>query len=178
MRGFQSGAQIETGRLVLRMPRPDDACRIADLINDDEIARMMAPVPHPYGLSDAHAFIEAALSADPARDRPLVIEHPSFGVIGGGGFHTEDGAILAETGYWLGRTFLGRGFATEALQAALAWARDGWGRRAILSGHFVDNPASGRVLEKAGFLYTGELRSRHSLGRGAAAATRMMVWLA
>jgi len=47
-----------------------------------------------------------------------------------------------------------------------------------MSGHFADNPASGRVLEKAGFLYTGEVQSRRSTARGAAAPTRMMVWLA
>ncbi len=48
----------------------------------------------------------------------------------------------------------------------------------MVSGHFDDNPASGRVLIKAGFLPTGEIRWRFSLARGEAARTRMMVWLA
>jgi RimJ/RimL family protein N-acetyltransferase len=47
-----------------------------------------------------------------------------------------------------------------------------------MAGHFSDNPASGRVLEKAGFLYTGEVRKGFSRARGAEAATRRMVWLA
>ena len=46
------------------------------------------------------------------------------------------------------------------------------------AGHFADNPASGRVLEKAGFLYTGELRTGFSRARGEEARTRRMVWLA
>ena len=47
-----------------------------------------------------------------------------------------------------------------------------------MAGHFADNPASGRVLEKAGFLYTGETRKAWSRARRAAADTRMMDWLA
>jgi len=53
-----------------------------------------------------------------------------------------------------------------------------FGVRAVIAGHFADNAASGRVLEKCGFLYTGEVRQRFSLARGEEAATRMMVWLA
>ena len=47
-----------------------------------------------------------------------------------------------------------------------------------MAGHFTDNPASGRVLEKAGFLYTGAVRSGFSKARGGDARTRRMVWLA
>jgi membrane protein DedA with SNARE-associated domain len=83
-----------------------------------------------------------------------------------------------QTGYWIGRPFWGRGFATEALEGALVWAGKRWKRRALLAGHFADNPASGRVLEKAGFLYTGETRKRFSRARGTPVDTRMMVWLA
>jgi RimJ/RimL family protein N-acetyltransferase len=67
---------------------------------------------------------------------------------------------------------------SEAVAAVLAWAAPGWGRRLLTSGHFADNPASGRVLVKAGFLYTGEVGDRYSIARGETAATRMMIWLA
>jgi RimJ/RimL family protein N-acetyltransferase len=86
--------------------------------------------------------------------------------------------VAPEIGYWLGRPFWGRGLATEAVSGALSWAKKAWRRRMVVSGHFADNPASGRVLEKAGFLYTGEIRPRHSVARGVSADTRMMVWLA
>ena len=81
-------------------------------------------------------------------------------------------------GYWLGRPYWGQGLATEAASAALVWAGEGWRRRYLMAGHFADNPASGQVLCKTGFLYTGEVVPRHSLARGEAAPTRMMVWLA
>ena len=81
-------------------------------------------------------------------------------------------------GYWYGRPHWGRGYATEALRGVLAHAGPVWGMRALLSGHFVDNDASGRVLEKAGFLYTGDRRPRISLARGVEVETRMMLWMA
>ena len=83
-----------------------------------------------------------------------------------------------EVGYWLGRPFWGRGYASEALKAAMTWARADWGKNALWAGHFADNPASGGVLIKAGFLYTGDVETRHCVARGEDVATRMMVWLA
>jgi RimJ/RimL family protein N-acetyltransferase len=181
MCAIQSQIRLETERLVLRAARPEDAVVIADRINDYDIARMTTRVPFPYSLDDARGFLD---SGSPS-DRRFLVEHPSFGPIGMVGFHdastawSESGCALSpEIGYWLGRSFWGRGFATEAVTAALDWAHARWGRRAVASGHFADNPASGRVLEKAGFLYTGEVQPRFSLSRGEVAPTRMMVWLA
>ncbi len=173
----QLALRIETERLVLRPPRLADAVYIAELANDVEVARMTTRVAHPYRLADAEAFLGLMQWANPKADLPLLIEHRTFGPVGMTGFHRAEDRH-AELGYWLGRAFRGRGFATEAVRAALTWARDDWGRRATLSSHFVDNPASGRVLDKAGFLYTGEVRRRFSLGRGQDVETRMMVWLA
>lgn len=177
-------ARLETERLVLRPPRPDDAVYIADRINDFDIARMLTRVPFPYGVEDAQTFVAATVTA-PLNDREFLIEHRAHGLAGALGFHepptqwSETGCAMGpELGYWLARSFWGRGLATEAVQGALAWARDVWGLRAVASGHFADNPQSGRVLEKAGFLYTGEVQRRFSLARGEIAATRMMIWLA
>jgi RimJ/RimL family protein N-acetyltransferase len=81
-------------------------------------------------------------------------------------------------GYWIGRPYWGRGFASEAAAGALAWAEQDWRRKLVVAGHFADNEASAQVLIKTGFLYTGEVQTRHSRARGAAVQTRMMVWLA
>ncbi|HEX7887447.1 MAG TPA: GNAT family N-acetyltransferase, partial [Phenylobacterium sp.] len=80
---------------------------------------------------------------------------------------------------WFGRPFWGRGYATEAVTGALRWAGSDWRKNVVWAGHFADNPASGQVLCKAGFLYTGDVEPRPSVARGGAAVpTRMMVWLA
>lgn len=172
---FIGDEAIETPRLRLRGLEPQDAVPIAGLANDFEVARMLVPLPHPFTLADAEAFVARQRGTASPRDRVFGVEHKTFGVIGVLGFR-RDGPF-AEVGYWLGRTFWGRGLATEALVAAMDWARRA-GARAVFSGHFPDNPASGRVLVKAGFLYTGVVEERLSLARGEATPTRMMVWLA
>lgn len=168
---------VETRRLALRSPGARDIARLSELANDAAIARMTLRLPHPYALSDAEAFVAQVDSQNPERSRTFVIEHEDHGTVGVIGlFEADDPA--PEVGYWIGRPFWGRGYATEALEGALGWAGREWKRRALTSGHFTDNPASGRVLEKAGFLYTGEVRSGFSRARGEPVSTRRMVWLA
>ncbi len=168
---------IETRRLTLRAPGMADAPRLARLMNDYDIARMTSRVPHPYGLADAEDFVALCQGADPRAGRNFLLDLEDEGVVGGLGFFTPPDGRL-EVGYWIGRDWWGRGLATEALSGALAWAARDWRRRYVVAGHFADNPASGQVLVKAGFLYTGEVKSLPSRARGEPADARMMVWLA
>jgi RimJ/RimL family protein N-acetyltransferase len=179
--------RIETRRLALRALDAADADRITLLAGDFDVARMTTSMPHPFHRRHADAFLSRAQALDPAREAVFAIELEDEGLVGVVGFHPTDvlGAkaggsrhVGSEIGYWLGRPYWGRGLATEAAAGALAWARTAWRRRVVVSGHFADNPASGRVLEKAGFLYTGEIQPRHCQARGEIADTRMMVWLA
>ena len=174
---IETSPVVETRRLLLRAPAPQDIPAIAALANDEAISRMTLRMPHPYGQADAEAFVVNVAAQDPARANTFLIEHEDLGPVGVIGLF-EDSGIAPEIGYWIGRPFWGRGFATEALEGALVWAGKRWRRRALLSGHFADNPASGRVLEKAGFLYTGEVRRQFSKARDEAVHTRRMVWLA
>ena len=167
---------LNTARLTLRAPRGADAPRMAELANDYDIARMTGRIPHPFCVEDAEAFIARLERRDTDREVVFAIENQDDGLLGVLGLHPSPAG--PEIGYWLGRPFWGRGYATEAASAALAWAGAEGGRRYLVAGHFVDNPASGQVLIKAGFLYTGEVSPRYSLARGEEAATRMMVWLA
>jgi RimJ/RimL family protein N-acetyltransferase len=169
---------LATERLVLRGPAEADAPQIAELAGDFNVAAMTARMPHPYGLADAEAFVARCEARDARVEPTFAIEHRQFGVIGVLGFHPGTGGRL-EVGYWLGRPFWGRGYATEALKAALVWAKADWGKGALWAGHFADNRASGGVLVKAGFLYTGDVERMDCAARGGEpVATRMMVWLA
>jgi len=174
---IETSPVVETRRLVLRAPGAQDVTRIAALANDHDIARMTKRMAHPFGVDDAESFVLAVAAQDPARAATFVIEHEDLGPVGVIGLFEGDDRV-PEAGYWIGREFWGRGLATEALEGALVWASRKWKRRALVAGHFSDNPASGRVLEKAGFLYTGETRKAFSRARAADADTRMMVWLA
>jgi RimJ/RimL family protein N-acetyltransferase len=142
-------ATLTTERLSLREPMPRDAGALAALG-----AAAQALVP-------ANPFDEAR--------KAFVIEHPLHGVIGIVGFKPK--GRYSELDVWVARAHRGNGYATEAVRAALAWAREGWGRKVVLSGHAEGSEASAGLLIKAGFLYTGDVEHRP-------APTRMMVWLA
>ncbi|MDZ4374045.1 MAG: GNAT family N-acetyltransferase [Phenylobacterium sp.] len=168
---------IGTDRLILRGVTRADAPAFAELANDLGVAGMTSRMPYPYGPADAEAFVAACEKANPRAEATFAIEHRAFGVIGVLGFD-EASPGRAEVGYWLGRPFWGRGYATEALSSALRWAKGDWRRNVVWAGHFADNRASGQVLVKGGFLYTGDVEWRMSTARAEPVATRMMVWLA
>jgi RimJ/RimL family protein N-acetyltransferase len=168
---------LSTPRLTLRALQPADAPAMTRLVDDPGVAAMTTSIPYPFPEGAAEAFIERMANVEPEREGVFALEADGDGFIGVLGFH-PDGRGALEIGYWLGRAFWGRGYMTEAVDAALGWAGGGWGRRYLLAGHFADNPASGQVLVKTGFLYTGEVIPRFSMARGEEAPTRMMVWLA
>ena len=76
-------------------------------------------------------------------------------------------------GYWIARGFWGRGFATEACMALAEMAK-ALGLVSLEGSHFVDNPASGRVLEKLGFQPLGIIAPRMSCARGTDVPARLM----
>jgi RimJ/RimL family protein N-acetyltransferase len=170
-------ADIATERLNLRRLRPADVEAVARLAADFAICSMSTRMPFPYGREDAEAFVRLVSAQDRERENTFAIDHEGDGLVGVVGFHQPRGAPL-EMGYWIGRPYWGRGYATEAARGALQWAKTVWRRKVIVAGHFADNEASGAVLVKSGFLYTGEIQNRHSRARQQMTPTRMMVWLA
>lgn len=173
---IETTPRIETRRLTLRSPQMDDAARLAELCNDFDISRMTSRMPWPYAQGDAEDFIAACAIADRRTSMSFLIEHDDAGVVGGLGFDPGPGGL--EVGYWIGKPYQGRGLASEALVGAMDWAARSWKKRTVAAGHYWDNPASGRVLCRAGFLYTGRIERRDSLARGETVPCRMMVWLA
>jgi RimJ/RimL family protein N-acetyltransferase len=143
---------LETERLILRAPVPEDAKSIAMLINDRRIAANTSRVPHPYTLADAEQFIASANKVT-GQVNLLITTHDGD-LIGGCGVGAlrED---APEIGYWLGVPFWGNGYATEAARAMLDHAFTDLGHERVLGGARVSNPASRRVLEKCGFQWTG-----------------------
>lgn len=160
-----------TPRLLLRPGWIEDAPALADAINDPAILRNLSRPPCPYGLSDAEAFL--SLPQDPRLPRLLVFTRTRGAprLVGGCGVHlNEDGA--PELGYWIARPYWGLGFATEAARAALCMAR-AHGVTGIRASHFSDNAASGNVLRKLGFRFTGQVEMRRSAGRDALVECRL-----
>jgi RimJ/RimL family protein N-acetyltransferase len=157
-----------TERLLLRPAWPEDWETILWAIADERVVRNLARAPWPYRAQDAHAF--ANREPDPRFPTFLLTlpEERGSRLVGCAGLGAGTGGGV-ELGYWIGRSYWGRGFATEGARGVLDVARV-LGHRQIEAGHYVDNPASGRVLRKLGFRPTGQVQPRDCLARGEATA--------
>lgn len=150
-------------RLLLRPAWPEDWRSVHAGIADEGVVRNLARAPWPYAEQDARDFC--------ARDIPqhtprfLITLAATAEVVGAVGYGPSDQEDDIELGYWIARAHWGRGYATEAAMGAIEIAQMA-GQRCLSAGHFVDNPASGKVLRKVGFVPTGRVAQRHSLGRG------------
>lgn len=154
-----------TERLLLRPGWSEDAPALHEAIADERIVRNLAQAPWPYMRADAEAFLARERGL---REASCLIFLRTMGaprLVGGIGFGRMPCGEV-ELGYWVARPYWGLGFATEAGRAVVDIARRGLRLPKLAAGHFVDNPASGRVLGKLGFRPTGGIVRRFSAGRG------------
>ena len=161
-----------TPRLLLRPGFPEDAPALAAAVADEAIVRNLATAPWPYRVRDAEAFL--ASPRDPVLPSFLIFERTDGPprLVGSCGLgRRPSGAV--EMGYWIARPFWGRGVATEACRALVDIART-LGLPSLEGSHFIDNPASARVLEKLGFEPLGIVAPRMSCARGAEVPARLM----
>ena len=153
-----------TERLLLRPGWAEDATALAAALGDERIVRNLAQAPWPYRRSDAEAYL--GREHDPLLPSLLVFKRTDGEpvLVGGCGLgRLPSGGV--QIGYWVALPFWRHGFATEAGRAVVEIARAL--RLPRLQGSFfLDNPASGRVLEKLGFVPTGVTAPLASRGRG------------
>lgn len=162
---MQSQDSFRSVRFLMRSLEASDAPEIVDCINDFEMARNLARVPHPYTLKDAKSWIKYTAKARArGNEYAFLITVPDQGVIGSVGFN-HSVADAWEIGYWVRQEWWARGVATEAASALIEWGRGALSAEKFIAGHFADNPASGRVLTKLGFRLVGE-NEMSGLARG------------
>jgi RimJ/RimL family protein N-acetyltransferase len=143
---------LETERLMLRRPDARDVGPIMAIVGDWEVVRRLARVPHPYHETDAHFFLNTVV---PNEWVWAITLRESGELVGMVGLTPEADPNTAELGYYVARAHWGNGIATEAAGSVVHYGIHALCLRRIRSGHFVDNPASGRVLSKLGFVETG-----------------------
>lgn len=136
---------IATRRLELRPLTARHAARIAELAGDFEVARMTARIPHPYSVADAADWLATLEPSEIVRG--IFLGRTLVGACG----YTRAANASAEIGYWIGKPYWGRGYATEAAAALVVHAFECAGLSRLTCGHLVDNPASARVIAKLGF---------------------------
>jgi RimJ/RimL family protein N-acetyltransferase len=144
-----------TDRLILRPPAEDDAEAITMLADNYKVAVMLSRLPYPYRIEHARDFIAWA-GKQPADETVLGIhrkdERQTF--IGVVSCERRDGDV-PELGYWLGEPYWGKGYMSEAVRAVVAKAFAVWRHERLVSGCRLQNHASRRILEKAGFEHVG-----------------------
>ena len=157
--------RLETERLLLRPPEYSDVPAMAVLLGDYDVAKNLASVPHPYGEDDARTFVTRTAEARAKGEGYCfaILRKEDLAFVGCCGLHLKGGRY--ELGYWLGKPFWNRGYATEAARKLASFAFHDLKAEGVWAGWFHDNPASGRVLEKLGARPDGEV-PRASLARG------------
>ena len=158
--------ELTAGPLLLRPWREDDV--------DDYVAAVQDPTtrvwagPYPESREELAAIL--------ARRRDWSAgDHASWAVVDAGTGELLGSVSLhlidrdqadAEMGYWTAPGARGRGVAGASVEAACRWGFTELGLHRVQLYHAVENTASGRVAEKAGFTLEGRLRQSHRYGDG------------
>ena len=143
-------APITTARLTLRAPQRSDAHLIAALLTSD-ICTCIAGWDWPVSVQDADASLQVCLEEDArGHSRSFVICDTISGAPLGWLrlFLTPNASELA---YWIGEDHQGKGYATEAITAAIRYAFDSLNTAAVTAGLYAGNHASLGLLTKLGF---------------------------
>lgn len=158
--GGTNGTRLETERLLLRPFEPADAPVVQREVSGAELARMFA-IPHPY---PAGAALEWIATTKAGRDFAVVVRE-SGEVIGAITLSLNEQHHGATLGYWCALSHWGHGYTTEAVRAVIGYGFGALALNRIYAECHGDNPASRRVLEKAGMRLEGRLR-QHSFRMG------------
>ncbi len=153
---------LQTERPILRAFQMDDAPTVQKYVSEKAIAATTLSIPHPYAREMAEEWI--GTHRDTFENGQAVRFAITLGdcgrLIGAIGLEITAAHERAEIGYWIGKSHWGKGYFTEAMIAVLQHGLDSLGLERIFATHFLKNPASGRVMQKAGMKYEGRLR-RH-----------------
>ena len=144
---------------LIRDWREDDAPGIVKYANNRDISKNLRDgFPHPYSLSDAEGFLFKVRAQDPRTFFALATDAEVIGGIGLG--QGEDvHRFTAEMGFWLAEPYWGKGIMTDAVKSFTKFAFERCKLQRIYAEPYTTNPASARVLEKAGYSLEGTMRA-------------------
>ncbi len=149
---------MHTERLTLRPWQESDAKALFKYASDPEVGPRAGWPPHK-SVEESLEIIRTLFNNDSTWAIVLKETGEAIGAMGYGpscecNLPARDSEPLI--GYWVGRPYWNRGICTEALRLMMDFIRANTDIASLISGHFIDNPASGRVMEKCGFIPTGE----------------------
>ena len=149
--------ELKLKTCVIRPWRRGDEESLTSNANNYQIWRNVRDrFPRPYTIEAAREWIGMASQESPPSTFAIVVDGKAVGGIGLV-FRDDINRCRAEIGYWLGEAYWGRGIVSEAVRAVTAWAFDNFDLASIYAGVLEWNPASMRVLEKAGYKFEARL---------------------
>ncbi|MBW8359927.1 MAG: GNAT family N-acetyltransferase [Weeksellaceae bacterium] len=161
---MQKYPELQTDSLLLNQPTESDLDDFILQINSTEdFSKNLFNIPFPYTREDADKWFAACNAGiESGESWRFAIREKAVGkLIGIIGLHHNMEHHKAEIGYWLGREYWGKGYLTEALKAVLIFGFGELKLNKLYATHFLYNPASGRVMQKAGMEYEGLLKQEY-----------------
>ncbi len=157
---MDNNPSLTTQRLHLRLFTLADGPAVQRLVGEKEIALNTANIPHPYEEGMAESWINrSARDYEEGKLLNFAMTLRTDGsLIGAVGLVIKPEQAIAELGYWVGKPWWGQGYATEAALATVVHGFRELDLSRIYAQCFSRNPASTRVLEKAGMVKEGHLR--------------------
>ena len=175
---------IASTRLLLRPWQDDDAPLLYRYASDPDVGPRAGWAPHQSVEESLHiiqtVFRNPTTWAIIRKEDDLLVGAIGYGPSCDCHLPAREGEPTV--GYWIAKPFWNQGLCTEALQLLIAHLRQQNENTevsaptipSLISGHFIDNPASGRVMEKCGFLPTGDICYDPTLHNSAARPIRVL----
>ncbi len=159
----KAGTQrIETSRLILRRFKPEDAEDMySNWASDPEVTRYLTWQVHTSAMLTRNLLEDWITRYEDGGYFNWVMEYKETGKVIGNisVVRLNENTEAADMGYCMSRTYWGRGLMPEALTAVIKYLFDVVGLNRIAACHDVNNPKSGRVMDKAGMRQEGILRA-------------------
>ena len=168
---------MESERLIIRPWHESDAETLFKYASDPEVGPRAGWPPHK-SVEESKEIIRTVFNNNHTWAIVLKATNEAIGCIGYyvfGESNISIGKNDVEAGYWLGKPFWNQGICTEALRLLIDYCFREKGYNAIWSDFFIDNPASGRVMEKCGFQDTGEINWCSHLYHGDDRPVKIMI---
>jgi RimJ/RimL family protein N-acetyltransferase len=148
---------METDRILLRRWQENDADALFKYASDPDVGPRAGWPPHK-SVDESREIIKTVFNTNTMW---AVVLKDTGEAIGCAGYLPATNSNLnipsdeCEVGYWIGKTYWGKGICTEALKLVIDYCFNEKGFKALWGDYFPENPASGRVMEKCGFKDTG-----------------------
>lgn len=155
---------IETKRLILRRFTIDDASSMFNnWASDIDVCKYMRWSPHKNEeeTKEKLSIWIDSYNKESFYQWAIVLKKTDEPIGAIGLFVINENDLCGDVGYCIGKKYWGQGIATEALRAVLSFALKTIEFNRIETYHSINNPASGRVMEKAGMIFEGLAKQKY-----------------